>query len=232
MDNYIILKAWGLFKSYQTMAGKLDVLKGVELEVKSGEMIAVVGASGVGKSTLLHILGTLDRPDAGEVNIDGKEVFSLDDKSLAGFRNRSIGFVFQFHHLLPEFTCLENLILPKLMGGEKKELAAQGALKLLEEMGLVDRRDHRPMELSGGEQQRLAVARALINEPKLVLADEPTGNLDQKSAQNLMELLLDLNKNKKQTFIMATHNPKLAKLADRIYEIKEGKVFLIDNLNN
>lgn len=232
MDNYIILKVLGLFKSYQTMAGKLDVLKGVELEVKSGEMIAVVGASGVGKSTLLHILGTLDRPDAGKVEINGKEVFGLDDKSLAGFRNQSIGFVFQFHHLLPEFTSLENLILPKLMAGEKKDQAAQKALELLEDMGLQDRSHHRPMELSGGEQQRLAVARALVNSPQLVLADEPTGNLDQKSAENLMELLLDLNKNKKQTFIVATHNPKLAKLADRIYQIKEGKAFLIDNLNN
>ncbi len=232
MDNYIILKAVGLFKSYQTMAGKLDVLKGVDLEVKSGEMVAVVGASGVGKSTLLHILGTLDRPNAGELNINGKEVFNLDDKSLAGFRNKTIGFVFQFHHLLPEFTCQENLILPKLMAGENKDQAAQKALELLEEMGLQDRRFHRPVELSGGEQQRLAVARALVNQPQVVLADEPTGNLDQKTAENLMELLLNLNKNKKQTFIIATHNLKLAKIADRIYEIKEGQAFLINNLYN
>ena len=150
MDNYIILKAQGLYKSYPTMAGKLDVLKGVDLEVKSGEMMAVVGASGVGKSTLLHILGTLDRPDAGKVSINDKEVFSLDDKSLANFRNQTIGFVFQFHHLLPEFTCQENLILPKLIAGENKEEARHKAAELLEEMGLKDRRYHRPMELSGG----------------------------------------------------------------------------------
>lgn len=232
MDNYIILKAQGLYKSYQTMAGKLDVLQGVDLEVKSGEIIAVVGASGVGKSTLLHILGTLDRPDAGKVNINDKEVFSLDDKNLANFRNQTIGFVFQFHHLLPEFTCQENLILPKLIAGENKEEAMHKAAGLLEEMGLKDRRYHRPMELSGGEQQRLAVARALVNSPRVVLADEPTGNLDQKSAENLIELLVNLNKNKKQTFIIATHNLKLSKIADKIFEMREGKVFLESNLNN
>jgi len=232
MDNYIILKAQGLYKSYQTMAGKLHVLKGVDLEVKKGEMIAVVGASGVGKSTLLHILGTLDRPDAGKVNINDKEVFSLDDKSLANFRNRTIGFVFQFHHLLPEFTCQENLIIPKLIAGEKKEQAMQNASDLLQEIGLKDRMFHRPMELSGGEQQRLAVARALVNSPQVVLADEPSGNLDQKSAESLIELLVNLNKNKKQTFIIATHNLKLAKIADRVFEMREGKASLNSNPNN
>jgi len=232
MDNYIILKAQGLYKSYPTMAGKLDVLQGVDLEVKSGEMIAVVGASGVGKSTLLHILGTLDRPDSGKVTINDKEVFSLDDKILANFRNRTIGFVFQFHHLLPEFTCQENLIIPKLIAGEKKEQAMQKASELLQEIGLKNRMFHRPLELSGGEQQRLAVARALVNSPQVVLADEPSGNLDQKSAESLMELLVNLNKNKKQTFIIATHNLKLSKIADRIFEMREGKVFLNNNLNN
>lgn len=232
MDNYIILKAQGLYKSYQTMAGKLDVLQGVDLEVKSGEIIAVVGASGVGKSTLLHILGTLDRPDAGKVNINDQEVFSLDDKSLANFRNQTIGFVFQFHHLLPEFTCQENLIIPKLIAGEKKEQAMHKASELLEEMGLKDRMYHRPMELSGGEQQRLAVARALVNSPRVVLADEPTGNLDQKSAESLIELLVNLNKNKKQTFIIATHNLKLSKIADRVFEMREGKASLNNNPNN
>jgi len=214
------------------MAGKLDVLQGVDLEVKSGEMIAVVGASGVGKSTLLHILGTLDRPDSGKVTINDKEVFSLDDKILANFRNRTIGFVFQFHHLLPEFTCQENLIIPKLIAGEKKEQAMQKASELLQEIGLKNRMFHRPLELSGGEQQRLAVARALVNSPQVVLADEPSGNLDQKSAESLMELLVNLNKNKKQTFIIATHNLKLSKIADRIFEMREGKVFLNNNLNN
>lgn len=227
-----MLKAQGVFKSYQTMAGKLDVLKGVDLEVKSGEMVAVVGASGVGKSTLLHILGTLDRPDVGQVNINDKEIFSLDDKGLAGFRNKTIGFVFQFHHLLPEFTCQENLILPKLIAGENKEEAMQKAAELLEEMGLKDRRFHRPLELSGGEQQRLAVARALVNSPQVVLADEPTGNLDSKSAENLIELLRNLNQNKKQTFIIATHNLKLSKIADKVFEMKEGKLFLEGNRNN
>lgn len=227
-----MLKAQGVFKSYQTMAGKLDVLKGVDLEVKSGEMVAVVGASGVGKSTLLHILGTLDRPDVGQVNINDKEIFSLDDKGLAGFRNKTIGFVFQFHHLLPEFTCQENLILPKLIAGDKKEEAMQKAAELLEEMGLKDRRFHRPLELSGGEQQRLAVARALVNSPQVVLADEPTGNLDSKSAENLIELLRNLNQNKKQTFIIATHNLKLSKIADKVFEMKEGKLFLEGNRNN
>jgi len=232
MDDYIILKAQGLFKGYQTQAGKLDVLKGVDLEVKKGELVVVIGASGVGKSTLLHILGTLDRPDAGSVKINEKEVFNLDAKSLANFRNRTIGFVFQFHHLLPEFTCQENLVLPKLIAGEKKEETMHRVTELLEEIGLKERRHHRPMELSGGEQQRLAVARALVNSPQIVLADEPTGNLDSKSAQNLMELLANLNKNKKQTFIIVTHNLKLSKIADKIMEMREGKIFLSENQNN
>ena len=192
------------------------------MEGLPGEMVGVVGASGVGKSTLLHILGTLDRPDKGKVNLNSTDIFSLDDRQLASFRNKTIGFVFQFHHLLPEFTALENVMMPQLIAGEKEEKIKDKARNILNELGLLPRADHRPGELSGGEQQRVAVARALINDPLVVIADEPSGNLDKKNKEELHELLSDLNKNKNQTFIIATHNEELAKKANRVYRLKDG----------
>lgn len=221
-----ILECINLHKSFQTGAGRLDVLKGVDLKVKQGEILAIIGASGVGKSTLLHILGTLDKPTQGEVRYDGKSIFSLKDKELAHFRNRKIGFVFQFHHLLPEFSALENVMMPRLIAGEEKENIIDKALKLLSQVGIEDRATHRPAELSGGEQQRVAVARALISDPELVIADEPSGNLDQKNAEGLHNLLKELNQNQAYTFVIATHNQSLAQTAERIVTLKDGKAVL------
>ncbi|HEX9916312.1 MAG TPA: ABC transporter ATP-binding protein [candidate division Zixibacteria bacterium] len=221
-----ILECINLYKSFQTGAGRLDVLKGVDLEVKQGEILAVIGASGVGKSTLLHILGALDKPTRGEVRYGGKSIFSFKDKELARFRNRKIGFVFQFHHLLPEFSALENVMMPRLIAGEEKENIIDKALKLLSRVGIEDRATHRPAELSGGEQQRVAVARALISDPELVIADEPSGNLDQKNAQGLHNLLKELNQNQGYTFVIATHNQSLAQTAERIITLKDGKAVL------
>ncbi len=227
-----ILECVGLHKSFQTGAGRLDVLRGVDLEIKRGEILAVVGASGVGKSTLLHILGTLDRPTGGEVRYDNKNVFSLNDKQLASFRNWRIGFVFQFHHLLPEFDSLENVIMPKLIAGERKEDAKNRGLELLDKVGIGDRATHRPAELSGGEQQRVALARALIGQPDIVIADEPSGNLDQKNAESLHSLLQDLNQNLRCTFVIATHNQSLSQRADRIITLKDGKAVLSQRKQN
>jgi lipoprotein-releasing system ATP-binding protein len=203
-------------------AAKLCVLRGVSLEIQSGEIIAIVGASGAGKSTLLHILGTLDRPTSGEVFVDGKDIFSLDDEALARFRNRSIGFVFQFHHLLPEFSAVENVAMPALINGGRLPAVRERAVQLLEEVGVGGRADARPSELSGGEQQRVAVARALMNEPRVVLADEPSGNLDSANADLLHKLIWDLSRKKGQTFIVVTHNESLAGKADRILRIVDG----------
>jgi lipoprotein-releasing system ATP-binding protein len=221
-----ILECINLHKSFQTGAGRIDVLKGVDLEVKQGEILAVIGASGVGKSTLLHILGALDKPTQGEVRYDGKSIFSLKDKELARFRNQKIGFVFQFHHLLPEFSALENVMMPRLIAGEEKENIIDKALKLLSQVGIEDRATHRPAELSGGEQQRVAVARALISDPELVIADEPSGNLDQKNAEGLHNLLKELNQNQGYTLVVATHNQSLAQTAERIITLKDGKAVL------
>ena len=201
---------------------KLCVLRGVSLEIRSGEIIAIVGASGAGKSTLLHILGTLDRPTSGEVFLDGKDVFALDDEALARFRNRSIGFVFQFHHLLPEFSAVENVAMPALINGGRLPSVRERAVRLLDEVGVGGRADARPSELSGGEQQRVAVARALMNEPRIVLADEPSGNLDSANADLLHRLIWDLSRKKGQTFIVVTHNESLAGKADRILRITDG----------
>lgn len=221
-----------LRKSFFTAAGELKVLKGIDLNIKAGEMIAIVGASGVGKSTLLQILGTLDRPTTGSVLYEGKNVFDLDDASLAVFRNTAIGFVFQFHHLLPEFTALENIVMPGLIntgaGGQpNKELnykiVEERANAFLNEMGLYERRHHRPGELSGGEQQRVAVARALILEPKVVFADEPTGNLDTHTGEELFKLLLELNNKKGVTFVIVTHNESLSKQCHRVLEMVDGR---------
>ena len=219
-----VLEAKGVFRSFQTGSVILDVLKGVDLEIYQGEIVALIGPSGSGKSTLLHILGVLDRPDKGSVNLDTVEVFSLNDKELAHLRNRTVGFVFQFHHLMPEFSALENVMMPKLIAGEGIKSIENKAMELLDEVGLKDRKDHKPGELSGGEQQRVAVARALINDPRIVIADEPSGNLDRNTAENLHNLILELNRNRNQTFVIATHNLELAQRANRIFKLKDGQV--------
>jgi lipoprotein-releasing system ATP-binding protein len=216
-----MLRATQVEKSY----GQLKVLKGVDLEVNEGEVVAIVGASGAGKSTLLHILGTLDTPDRGQLFIHDKNVFSQSPKNLAAFRNKSIGFVFQFHNLLPEFTALENVLIPGLIANNTNEQAIRKrAEELLSMLGLSSRIHHKPSELSGGEQQRTAVARALINSPAIILADEPSGNLDSKNAMELHGLFFQLRKELKQTFIIVTHNEELSKMADRRIEIKDGIV--------
>lgn len=215
-----MLKAEGLRKSY----GTLNVLKGIDLEVNRGEVVAVVGASGAGKSTLLHILGTLDTPDGGRLLIDGSDVFTRPSAELARFRNKSIGFVFQFHNLLPEFTALENVMMPGFIGGLDERVLRERAETLLTQLGLGERLQHKPSELSGGEQQRTAVARALINAPAIILADEPSGNLDSKTAVELHKLFFQLRQEMNQTFIIVTHNPELAAMADRKIELADGQV--------
>ena len=202
--------------------GELSVLQGVDISIAAGEVVSLVGPSGSGKSTLLHILGTLDRPDLGSVEIQGTEVTKLSRNELAAFRNRSIGFVFQFHHLLPEFSALENVCIPGWLGKRSKTEVKREAAALLELMGLSSRVDHRPNQLSGGEQQRVAVARALINKPAVIFADEPTGNLDTTTAGELHRLFFDLRDQFKQTFLIVTHNEELAALSDRCLRIRDG----------
>jgi len=221
----IVLRAENIHKIFWLGRNvKLHVLKGIDLEVRRGEIVAIVGASGAGKSTLLHILGTLDRPSEGKVYVDGVDVFQMSDVELAKFRNRKIGFVFQFHHLLPEFTAIENVAMPAMIAGKSFDEAKDRAYELLKEVGLADRIEHKPSELSGGEQQRVAVARALMNSPEIILADEPSGNLDSQNAEALHDLIVELNKKHGQTFIIATHNEKLAERADRIVKIVDGKI--------
>ena len=215
-----MLKAVNVQKSY----GSLRVLKGVNIEVEKGEVVAIVGASGAGKSTLLHILGTLDGPDQGEVYVDGKNVFDNGAGDLAKFRNKNIGFVFQFHNLLPEFSALENVMMPGLIAGTDEKTVRNKGLDLLKLLGLGDRFDHKPSEMSGGEQQRTAVARALINSPSLVFADEPSGNLDSKNAADLHELFFKLKKDLGHTFVIVTHNIEFADMADRKLEMKDGVI--------
>lgn len=212
-----------LFKSYGNEAKRVEVLKGVNLTFSKGERAAIVGASGVGKTTLLHILGTLDRPTSGKVIYEGKDIFALNEKELSLFRNREIGFVFQFHHLLPEFNALENTMIPCLIQGIPKKEAAFRAEGILASVGLKDRLSHKPGELSGGEQQRVAVARALVLEPKLLLADEPTGNLDTKTGGAVFDLLQKLNEVKGITLIVVTHNLKLADQLPRQIQLIDGK---------
>jgi len=202
----------------------LEVVKNVSLEIARGEIVTITGASGAGKSTLLHIIGTLDKPDAGEIAIEQIQLSKLSDKDLARFRNTRIGFVFQFHHLLPEFTALENVMMPALIAGTKSAEAQAEATKLLKLLGLAARTDHKPGTLSGGEQQRVAIARALINRPAIVLADEPTGNLDSHNAQDIHELFFQLRNELKQTFLIVTHNEKLAQMADRELVMKDGEI--------
>ncbi len=222
MNNLLVIN--DLFKSYYLEKSEIRVLKGVTMEVPEGEIVAIVGPSGVGKSTLLHIIGALDRPTTGQVLIGGVNIFSYNDVDLARFRNKSIGFVFQFHHLLPEFSALENVMLPAMIAGPENGEIMQHAMHLLKEVGLEHRAKHRPGELSGGEQQRLAVARSLINSPKLILADEPSGNLDKTSSQSLHRLFWDLNNRTNQTIIIVTHNMDLAQKADRIIELSDGRI--------
>ncbi|MEM0940147.1 MAG: ABC transporter ATP-binding protein [Bacteroidota bacterium] len=213
-----MLEAISVHKSFNG----LKVLKGIDLLVKKGEVVSIVGASGAGKSTLLHILGTLDQPDQGAVSINNVNLFNLGRQKLSGFRNEQIGFIFQFHNLFPEFTALENVCMPAFIKGEKK--AEQKALLLLKKLGLQKRKNHKPSELSGGEQQRVSVARALINNPAIVFADEPSGNLDSCSAETLHQLFFDLRDELEQTFVIVTHNMVLAGMADRKLEIRDGVI--------
>ncbi len=219
-----MIEARDLKKSFHLDQTEVHVLNGVSLEIKRGEMVAIVGASGVGKTTLLHILGTLDRPTSGAVRFDGEDVFAKDEPALADFRNRKIGFVFQFHHLLPEFTALENVMMPALVRRQTEEEARAAAEAVLKEVGLEHRLEHRTGELSGGEQQRVAVARALVLRPDLVLADEPTGNLDSHTGEEVFRLMRDLNRAKGVTFVIVTHNEALSNQADRIIRMVDGQI--------
>jgi lipoprotein-releasing system ATP-binding protein len=219
-----MIKVVNLQKTFSMGAHTLSVLKGINLEIARGEMIAIVGASGAGKSTLLHMIGTLDRPTTGSVLFDGQDVFALPEDAQAEFRNRRIGFVFQFHHLLPEFTALENTFLPALIQNRPADDAQAEAIQLLTDVGLSERLHHKPGELSGGEQQRVAVARALMQRPDLVLADEPTGNLDTHTGEALFGLLRKLNKARGTTFVIVTHNDKLSAQADRIIRMEDGQI--------
>lgn len=220
----VIVKADTINKSFLSGRGNLEVLKGASLQLHEGEMVLLLGASGTGKSTFLHILGTLDRPDSGSISYDGLDVNTLKHNELSKFRNEKIGFVYQFHHLLPDFNALENVMLPGLIRGLQKEDAAENALELLKAVGLENRDTHKPNQLSGGEAQRVAVARALFNKPQVVYADEPTGNLDNKTGAALLELFLELNARFNQTFFIATHNERLMEQIERRYLIKDGVI--------
>ncbi len=209
--------------------GKLEVLKGINFTVEKGEIVSIVGASGAGKSTLLQVLGTIEQATIDKLTINGIEVTSLNDKKLSLFRNKNIGFVFQFHHLLPEFTALENICIPAYIGGLNRKDAQSKAFELLEMLSLTERAEHKPSELSGGEQQRIAIARSLINKPGIVFADEPSGNLDSESSQLLHKLFLNLRKDLGQTFVIVTHNKELADMADRKMVIKDGLLFQENN---
>lgn len=211
-------------KDIQKYYGSLWVLKGVDLTIQKGEVVSIVGPSGSGKSTLLHILGTLDKPDKGELLIDGERINFISEKRVSAFRNLHIGFVFQFHHLLPEFTAVENVSIPGWIAGRKKKEVTDKAVFLLESLGLGNRLEHKPQALSGGEQQRVAVARALINDPKIIFADEPTGNLDSANARDLHQLFFDLRAKFDQTFLIVTHNEDLARMSDRVLHMKDGRI--------
>jgi lipoprotein-releasing system ATP-binding protein len=215
-----MIQANNIHKSY----GKLHVLKGVNISISKGEVVSIVGKSGAGKTTLLHILGTLDRADKGHFALNGQDVSNLNATELARFRNRHIGFVFQFHHLLPEFTAVENVTMPALISGQPEAEASRRAKELLDYLGLAERFQHKPSELSGGEQQRVAVARALMNKPAIVFADEPSGNLDSVSSKELHQLIFNLRKDFNQTFVIVTHNEELARMSDRILTMQDGLI--------
>jgi lipoprotein-releasing system ATP-binding protein len=217
----MILKASNIFKSY----GNLPILKGVDITVEKGEIVSIVGASGAGKSTLLHIIGTLDKADKGELFIDNTAIHKLTSKELSAFRNQHVGFIFQFHHLLPEFTALENVCIPAFIGGAQSDAAEKRAMELLDLLGVAERASHKPSQLSGGEQQRVSVARALINNPKIILADEPSGNLDSENAAALHKLFFDLRDSMGHTFVIVTHNEELANISDRTIHMKDGNVY-------
>lgn len=222
MDRKVLLSAKDIKKSYKISKNNfLPVLKGITLDIYDGEIVAIVGKSGTGKSTLLHILGTLDKPDSGEVLFDGNNVFDMSEKNVSDFRNKSVGFIFQFHHLLPEFTALENVMIASMISGNKNE---EKAKDLLKEVGIADRESHKPSEISGGEAQRVAIARALINSPRLVLADEPTGNLDTENADAVMKILFSLREKFNHTFVIVTHNEEFAQRCDRVINLKDGIV--------
>ena len=216
----MILEATDIHKKYD----QLEVLKDVSIQVNKGEIVSLVGPSGAGKSTLLHILGTLDKPDSGTVQIEGMNVFNQTEKALSAFRNKSIGFIFQFHHLLPEFTAVENICIPAFIAGKGKSESEKRAKELLDMLHLSSRVNHKPSELSGGEQQRVAVARAMMNEPALIMADEPSGNLDTNNARDLHKLFFELRDKLNQTFIIVTHNEELANMADRKIQMKDGRI--------
>ena len=219
-----ILEAFQIEKHYKSGPGLLKVLKGIDLRIQSGEILVIMGPSGVGKSTLLHILGTLDKPTIGKIIIDKQETSTLKEMEISQFRNKNIGFVFQFHYLLPEFTALENVLIPSMIKSKDWKNHSSRAEELLAEVGLSQRIHHRPSQLSGGELQRVAVARALINQPKLVLADEPTGNLDSQNSHALFELILTLNQKYNQTFVIVTHNEMFASQSHRIIHLLDGKI--------
>lgn len=219
-----IIEAKGIQKSF----GALNVLKGIDFTVEKSEVVAIMGASGAGKSTLLQILGTLSTPDAGSLNIDGTDVLHLGSKELSAFRNRRIGFVFQFHHLLPEFTAMENVMIPAFIAHRSDKDARENAIRLLGDIGLKDRMDHKPAELSGGEQQRVAIARAIINNPAILYADEPTGNLDTKTKADIHQLFFDLRDKYGQTIVIVTHDPSLAQMCDRTLYMRDG--LFVDSL--
>ncbi|MHB1686094.1 MAG: ABC transporter ATP-binding protein [Ignavibacteriaceae bacterium] len=222
MNNPIILRAENLVKTYQSNKHKLEVLKFISLGIAEKKISVIIGASGAGKSTLLHLLGGLDRPDSGEVYFNEENIFKLNDDKLAKFRNKNVGFVFQFHHLLPEFTAQENIAIPQMINGKSLNDALGRAKDLLDSVGLSDRANHKPAELSGGEQQRVAVARALANNPSIIFADEPTGNLDSANSETINQIIVDLRDKLGKTFVIVTHNADLMKLADEVFEMKDG----------
>ena len=223
-EDNILLKASDLTKTYFSTVGEVQVLHGITMQIMTKEIVTIVGASGVGKSTLLNLLGALDKPTSGKIEIEGTDISDMDDSELSEFRNKTMGFIFQFHHLLPELSAAENVMLPALLRGDSKKRIMNRASGLLSDVGLSHRLHHKPSELSGGERQRVAVARSLMNEPKLILADEPAGNLDSGNAESLYELMWMLKEEREQTFVIVTHNEELARRADRTIRMEDGLI--------